>query len=292
MKNQTTQSNAKTLLRNTLAAATIMLAGTELLQAEPLLPDTIYVTTSTGLYSVDEVAGTSVRVAEADPALSQIQDIAFDGETLHGLTSLMQFFIFDEVTNAMIPTNNASSYALSHYGLESRNGQFYAAEARVLQAANPQTGTFTNIGVYGLGADEQVTDLAFGADGVLYASVSFTLSYDYLATLNPATGEMNIIGNTFISGLRAMTEKNGVLYGMNSSGDLYSIDKVSGFGTMLASAVVPGAYGMTTSPAAMGNNMGSNGDASGGGALSLPLMLLMGVMIMLRARCSANSANI
>ena len=293
MKTATQLTNIPAILKNTVAAVTMLLGATTL-QAEPLQANTIYVTTGSGLYAVNESNSTASQVATANPSLSQIEDLAFDDGELYGLTSLMQFFQFDAASNAMLASNDFTSYGLNHRGLEARNGVFYAAEQHGLQIADPHTGSFTEIGPYGLGAGERVTDLAFDSNGVLYAAVSFNIVYgsEYLATLNTATGEMNIIGNTFISGLRGLTEKDGVLYGISSTGDLYTIDKLSGQGTLLADGLVPGAYGMTTSPASLGNNgtgagtdpgTAAAGDSSSGGALSLPLMLLMTALLVFRA---------
>jgi hypothetical protein len=295
MNTQTQQDTTFSLLRNILATV-LMIAGVTTAQAADLKPNTIYVTDTTSLYAVDETTGTAVRVGDAKPSISYIRDIAFDDSgKLYGLTGLMQFFKFDSTTSNMVAINEPTSYARSHDGLAFLNGKFYAAEISGLDSADPESGSFTSIGYYGLGAHESVSDLASGSDGVLYASVTFPPDYygnnysDYLATLDTTTGEMNLIGNTYIYHLRGLTEKDGVLYGINSDGDLYSIDKVSGFGTLVASGVVPNAYGMATSPAVIAGTSNTSADAgtgtdsgSGGGALSLPLMLLIAGMALLR----------
>ena len=284
MKTLTQTSGISSFMRNGLVAAGLLVASASL-QAEPLQANTIYVTDSTGLYAIDETRGTATRVGDASTGFSSIQDIAFDGNELYGLTRLMQFFKYDTETNEMIALNGYSSYAQTHRGFAAYNGVFYAAENRVLQTANPDAGTFGPVGPYGLGAGEEVDDLAFSSDGTLYAAVNFNITYgtSYLATLDTNTGEMNLIGNTFISALRGLTEKDGVLYGINSVGDLYEIDKVSGMGTLLASDVVSGAYGMATSPSNTGGGSIDSGEgSSSGGALSWPLMILMVSMVMVR----------
>ena len=246
--------------------------------ATPLKSNTIYVNTSTTLYEVDLATTTATSVGQANPSISQIEDIAFDGNELYGLTYLMQIFKYNENTSAMVAVNNYTSYALHHRGLEARSGTFYAAGYYGLQTVNKQTGAFTDVGYYGLGAGERVNDLAFSADGTLYAIVSFGLTYDYLGTINPDTGELSLIGNTFVSGTRGLTEKDGELYLINSVGNLYSLSKTSGASTLIANGLVAGAYGMDTSPAAGSYSEGG----SGGGSLSLPLMLMIVLMTLAR----------
>lgn len=74
---------------------------------------------------------------------------------------------------------------------------------------------------------------------------------------------------------------DGTIYGINSVGDMYSIDPISGMGTLIHSAVVPGAYGMATSPASLGSGDGTDSGAAGG-ALSFPLILILFLIFGLR----------
>lgn len=288
MNAKTQSASAFTLLRNTLVAS-LMVAGTATAQAADLQPNTIYVTDSDSLYAVDETRGTAVRVGEAQPSLSYILDIDFDASgKLYGLTGLMQFFSFDAASSRMVEINGFTSSGRTHSGFAFHNGAFYAAESTGLEGADPEAGSFTIIGSYGLGAREYVTDLASGSDGMLYASVRFPPDYygyrsaDFLATLNTTTGEMNLIGSTYIYDLEGLTEKDGVLYGIGSGGDLYQIDKVSGFSTLIAAGVVPGAFGMATSPTTLPGFGTTGAGGSGGGAMSLPLMLLIVGIVCLR----------
>ena len=277
MKTQTQSNTAFNFVRNTVAATVIILGATmaagiyQNVQAEPLKANTIYVNTSTSLFEVDETTGTATLVGNANPSVSQIEDLAFNGNNLYGLSYLMQFFKYDTAASNMVSLNNYTSYSSHHQGFEYGNGVYYAASNYGLETVNLESGTFTYVGSYGLGAGEQVTDLAYSYDGKLYATVTFNISYgyDYLAVIDTSNGNMQLIGSTYIAGTRGLTEKNGELYAINSTGDLYSINKTTGAGMLLANAVVSGARGMATSSMDMG------GDGTGGGALSLPVMVLM-----------------
>ena len=270
------------VIRNTLIA-TSLLMGSNIAIADPLQPDTLYANTGEGLYAIDETTWTATRVGTTDPLFSDIQDITYSSGKMYGISTLMQFFEYDETQENMIGQNGYQSYADQFYGLDSYQGEFYVAGRYGLYRVETSNMTYEPVGGYGLGAGEEVTDLAFADNGTLYALVDFNITYgsQYLATLDVNTGEMNLLGATYINGARGLTFKNGTLYAINSSGDLYSVDPASGFGTLIQADVVPGALGLGRTPAAL--NAGG-GDGSSGGALSLPMLLLIGLLPLLRKR--------
>lgn len=273
------------VIRNTLIATSLLL-GSNIAMADPLQPDTLYANTGEGLYAIDQTTWTATRVGTTDPVISNIQDITYSNGKMYGISTLMQFFEYDETRETMIGQNGYQSYADQFYGLDSYQGEFYVAGHYGLARVETSDMSYDYIGSYGLGAGEEVTDLAFADDGTLYATVTFNVTYasDYLATLDLSTGEMNLIGNTYINGSRGLTFKNGTLYAINSVGDLYSVDTTSGMGTLLKEDMLPGAYGLGRTPADLNAGGASGGDGSSGGALSLPMLLLIGLLPLLRKR--------
>lgn len=277
-------------IKTTVFAATaLILVVSGQVTAAALESNRIYVTDRNSLYLVDEVTGAASVVAEADPPLGQIEDIAFDGSTLYGLSGLMQVFTYNASSAKMEAQNNYTSFALQHYGLEAFGGMVFAAENNLLMRLDPATNTFSDVGSgYGLGAGETVNDLAFDESGILYASVSVSGQPDLLGVLDPVNGTLVLLGSTGVSGLRAITVKDGILYGMSSVGDLYTLSRFNGFATMIHASVVPGAYGMETSPAnlsvggAGSGTGGGSGDDSGSSAMSLPVLLAILGLVSLR----------
>lgn len=264
--------------RNTLIVSA-MLLGVATVQAEPLQPNTLYATNHEGLYAIDTTAWTTTRIGDADPAFTNVEDIAVSGNSMYGVATNMQMFEYNEITANMDALTAPRSYADNLYGLDQYQGVLYTAGHYGLARVDPATDTFDYIGSYGLGAGEEVTDLAFAPDGTLYASVTFNITYgsEYLTTIDVTTGEMNIIGPMLIYGARGLAFKDGTLYAIDSVGDVYSVDPISGLGTLLHEAVLPGAYGMTATPAGFGASGGAGGDggSSSGGSLSWPVMALL-----------------
>lgn len=279
-----------TIFRNIGIAAGLMLA-TGLAQAEALKPDTIYVSTVDAVYELNTDSFTTTRVTDVNLPVSEIDDMTIINNTLYGLSARMQFSRYDEASATMETLNDPHSYDDLTRGMVNYNGTVYATGEYGLYTVAPENDGFHFVGYFGLGAGEKVTDLAVSQAGVIYATVTFNISYasDYLATLDPKTGAMNLIGNTYIYGTRGLTMKNGTLYAINSSGDLFTLDTKSGMSSQLASAVVPGAYGMTSTASDFVSSLSANANNSGGvsgGSLSLPMLLIAGILAgLLRRRC-------
>lgn len=280
------------LLRYTFLVASLMLGGS-LAYAEALKPDTIYVNTVDALYEVDTGSYTASRIADVSLPVSEIDDMTIINNTLYGLSARMQFTRYGEATATMQTLNDPHSYDDLTRGMVSYYGTTYATGYSGLYTVDPNNDGFNFVGYFGLGAGEDVTDLAVSDSGVIYATVTFhvTSASDYLATLDPDTGAMNIIGNTYVYGTRGLTMKNGVLYAINSSGDLFTLNKTSGASTLLASGVVHGAYGMASTDARFvssiaGNSGGNTLDNASGGSLSLLSLLIVTIMAGLHRRRS------
>jgi len=280
-----------------IVLATSMLAVSTDATAYDLKANTIYANAKGGIYEINLDTEVATKVADTNASLSSIQDIAFDGSTLYGINYNWQLLKLEPNQNETVAINEASSFSLQFQGLEARDGVLYGAETRSLVTIDKATADTGLPGPgassYGLGAGEQVTDLAFAEDGTLYASVDFPgIAYTYFGAVDSATGTLNLIGNTGATGIRAITVKDGIVYAMNSVGDLFTLNKVSGFSTTVATAVLPGVYGMDTSPAkidVVDENTGTADEStvtttagSAGGSLSVYWMLMLVLVAGLR----------
>ena len=282
-------------IRNAAASLLLLAAGgalTDQAHAYDMQANTIYAHASGGIYAIDVDAGTANRVAEAKASLSSIQDIAFDGSTMYGINLHWQLMKLEANESEAVSVKEAESYSLQFQGLAAHNGVLYGAELRSLVTLDKATG---NPGAlcsgclgYGLGAGEQVTDLAFAADGTLYASVQFPgIPYSYLGTVSTQTGALMLLGNTGVENIMAITVKDGVIYAMDRAGDLFTLNEASGFATDVASGVLPGVTGMDTSPVMIsaidtGSTAEPGSDETSGGSLSAYGLLLMLLVAALR----------
>lgn len=103
--------------------------------------------------------------------------------------------------------------------------QTFEANSQVY-SVNPDTGASAFLGRAGV----ELTDLAFAPDGRL-----FGVSLADLFSLNPATGAATLIGSfaTTTSTMVGLTfGPAGLLYGVDQSGGLYTIDPASGHATL------------------------------------------------------------
>lgn len=283
-------------VRNTFAS--LMLAAASMITVEAyaydLQANTIYAQASGGIYAIDVDAASATKVADMKASLSPVQDIAFDGSTMYGINLHWQLIKLEPGDSAAVAVKQAESYSLQFQGLAARNGVLYGAELRSLITLNKETGNPEELCPgclgYGLGAGEVVTDLAFAADGSLYASVQFPgIPYSYFGTISTATGELNLIGNTGVENIMAITVKDDVIYAMDSVGDLYTLNEVSGFSTQVAVALLPGVTGMDTSPATVvnpvdngGTEPAASGDSTSGGSPSGLMLMLFAALPLLR----------
>lgn len=281
-----------------LAAAASMATGEA--HAYDLQANTIYAHASGDIYAIDidtaAASASATKVAEMNASLSSVQDITFDGSTMYGINLHWQLVRLEPNESESVAVKNAESYSLQFQGLAVHDGVLYGAETRQLLILDKATGdpvTGTDLNSYGLGAGELVTDLAFAADGTLYASVQFPgIPYSYLGTISTETGELMLLGNTGVEYVIAITVKDDVIYAMDRAGDLYTLNEVSGFSALVASDVLPGVTGMGTSPTTMmppvdGSNNGSDSSASSGeaastGGLSAYWMMLVALMLVFR----------
>ncbi len=295
MQNTTNILNNKSVKSITAAivlAASMLTVSTDA-AAYDLKSNTIYANASGGIYEIDLNTTVATKVADTNASLSSIQDIAFDGDTLYGINLHWQLLKLEPGQDMTVAVNEASSYSLQFRGLEARDGVLYGAETNLLVTIDQQTAAPGSLGPgsgsYGLGAGEVVTDLAFAADGTLYASVQFPgIAYSYLGTISLDTGELMLVGNTGVENITAVTVKDAVIYALDKAGDLYTVNEVSGFASGVASGVLPGVNGMDTSPVTVANAAGPAGgtadgsDEGGAGSLSLYWMLIIAVAAAVR----------
>lgn len=265
----------KSALSATTVALALLLSSADA-TAYDLQANTIYANATGGIYKIDLTTTTATKVADTNASISRIQDIAFDGTTLYGVNLHWQLLKLEPSQTETVAVNEASSFSLRFKGLEARNGVLYGAELRSLVTLDQQTADTGSLGPgassYGLGAGEEITDLAFANDGTLYATVVFPgISFTFLGIIDTATGALNLIGNTGAEAITALTVKDDVIYAMNVAGDLLTLNAVSGFSTEVAAAVLPGVRGMDTSPvniSGTGSSSGSGEGESSSGSLS------------------------
>jgi hypothetical protein len=289
---------AKTI-NNSIAALVLTAASLGAINAHAydLQANTIYAQAEHAIYAIDLEAGNAKKVADAVATLSELQDLAFDGSSMYGVNKHWQLMKLAPLDSAASSVRDAESFSLQFHGLEARDGVLYAAERNSMLVIDQATGNTDYlcdgcIG-YGLGAGELVTDLAFTVDGTLYASVQFPgIPYAYLGTIDIATGQLNLVGNTGVENIVAITVKDAVIYAMDNVGDLYTLNDVSGFATDVATGVLPGVTGMATSPRTIEipvveeegqiTEQSATEEDGGAGSMTWLAMVLAGLVSLLR----------
>lgn len=258
-----------------------------------LQANTIYAQSGNSIYMIDVDSATATQVADANASLSEIQDLAFDGDNLFGMNLNWQLNVIEMQDSAMQPVKDAESFSLQFQGLEARNGILYGAERNALTIINKASGNTEALcdgcAGYGLGVGELVTDLAFAEDGTLYALIYFSqVQSTYLGVIDLSTGLIDELrGNTDVPGLIALTVREGVIYAMDRSGDLYTLGSANGAAVKVADAVLPGVTGMDTSPMAVGANNAAIGEqGSGSGSLS---WLMISLLLLARSLRTGNN---
>jgi len=288
----TNNTGIKNIAKGSLLAAALVFGMSDA-NAYDLQSDTIYANADGGIYKIElnGAASSATRVADTNESLSTMGDIAFDGSTIYGANLHWQLLKLEPDSDVTEAINDASSFSLQFNGVEARNGVLYGAETRSLVILDQETAAPSSLGPgsggYGLGAGELVTDLAFAEDGTLYASVTFSgISYSYLGTISLDTGELMLLGNTGVENITALTVKQGVIYAMDKTGDLYTLNEVSGFASNIATAVLPGVNGMDTSPVMLtaGAGTAAGGDESAGAMSALLFLFAPFVVLMRRFR--------
>jgi len=292
-------NNPAKSISNSIAALVLGVASLAAVNvhAYDLQANTIYAQAEHAVYAIDVEAGSAKKVADAVATLSGLQDLAFDGSSMYGVNKHWQLMKLEPLDSAATSVKDAESFSLQFEGLEARGGVLYAAERNSMLVIDQATGDTDYVcdGCvgYGLGAGEMVTDLAFTETGTLYASVQFSgIPYTYLGTIDVATGVLNLIGNTGVENIVAITVKDAVIYAMDKLGDLYTLNDVSGFATDVATGVLPGVTGMATSPRSIvipvaeqdgqSTEQSAAEEGSGAGSMTWLAMLLAGLVSLLR----------
>jgi hypothetical protein len=180
--------------------------------------------TPTSLWQIDPDTGsTSIK----NHACYQVTDVAFDGNTLYAV-SFSQLLKIDPFTGACsaigyIGNTNINSQAVTRDGkmyAASSNGEFYTL--------NKVTGTGTFLGSFGAGLGSS-GDLAIDFAGNMYAPVMRSgYSNDWLARIDISNGQATPIYDLGEAGTWGLDFRNGILYGVTSSGHLLEIDPSTG----------------------------------------------------------------
>jgi hypothetical protein len=191
----------------------------------------LYANTDNQLWIVDPAAHSSTNIGFFN--FTHTNDIAFSGSSLYGATLGGYTLISINPDTAAGTRIGQIGYAV--YGLAGdSNGNLYASGALgELLSINKTTGAGSVIGY--LGSDLlHASDLAFRADGVLFASL-MRKGYmnDWLAIVNPSTGAATLIGDTGFQDVDGISFKDGVLYGSAWGHQIIQIDTQTGRGTLL-----------------------------------------------------------
>jgi hypothetical protein len=116
----------------------------------------------------------------------------------------------------------------------SPGGTLYAASQGgngELETINPSTGVATMVGSIGF---TPAGDLAFSPSGTaLYMSANSS-GPSNLITVNPLTGAGSLVGAIGFSDIFGLQFDQGILYGLNDSGQLISINPATGAGALIA----------------------------------------------------------
>jgi hypothetical protein len=102
---------------------------------------------------------------------------------------------------------------------------------------DPGTGASTQLGQF-QGGWQLSGDIVSIAGAATYATVrQSSTSNDSLATLNPSTGELTIIGDTGFHSIFGLGYWRSTLFGFTRSGQFITIDATTGHGTLVAQPV-------------------------------------------------------
>jgi hypothetical protein len=200
------------------------------------LAGTLYMVDSSGkLYTMDHDSGTTLEIGSTGGAT----DIASDCKNLYAVNWGV-FKSIDPLTGVGTVIGSIG-YSTNALAISPINGKIYAAGGSNFIEIDSETGNGTHIGNYGSGFSSS-GDLAFDNTGTLYATVS---GGDKLVTVDVDTGVATLIGSIGFGGVYGISFKDGVLYGVTSSGEFLTINTTTAAGTLIGTNA-KNQYGLTT----------------------------------------------
>jgi hypothetical protein len=187
---------------------------------------------SSSLYQIDPAAPSSTAIGDIGFSVTDIavtEDNMLWGITYDSLLSI------DYCTGIGRYVGNVGSTSTLNALVAAPGGVLFGADySGDVWRIDPVTAAGTRIGNYGPGLHSS-GDIAWGPDGLLYGTVTVAWSSnDLLISVDPATGSANVIGNIGFARIYGLAVLAGVLYGLTDSGQLITINRSTGGGTLVA----------------------------------------------------------
>lgn len=192
-----------------------------------------YISTSGGgLYQYDIKQGTTTFIGKTGRGMT---DIALSSNKLYGIT-YSSFYSINQQTGQSTRISNFGGLGLNALVGGPTGGNLYAASRHGSFGVLTDTGQYSLIGSLGRYEGHLLRssgDLAFGADGTLFATVN-NGGKDFLATIDVGTGQATVLGSTGFGSVYGLVYLDGTLYGTTANKRLIEINQVTGQGTRLA----------------------------------------------------------
>ena len=199
-----------------------------------------------------------------------MKDIAMASNRLYGV-AFSAFYSIDVNTGHSSLIRRDFGFAMINALVGSPTGDtLYALSKGGRFARLSDTGQYSLIGSLGSYEGRALFsrgDMAFGADGTLYATVNNGRG-DYLATIDVDTGQATVLGDIGYSAVYGLVFLDGTLYGTTADHDLIEIDQTTGQGTH-----VTGIVGIESGP--ITGAAGDPSDTIASGATPEPATLLL-----------------
>ncbi len=189
-----------------------------------------YLSTSRGgLYQYDINQGTTTYIGRTGPGMT---DIAMASNRLYGIT-FSAFYSIDVNTGHSSLIRNVGWLGLNALVGSPDGSNLYTASYSGQFGQLSDTGQYSLIGSLGSYEGRALRssgDMAFGADGTLYATVNNGRG-DYLATIDVDTGQATVLGDIGYSAVYGLVFLDGTLYGTTADQNLIEINQTTGQGT-------------------------------------------------------------
>lgn len=193
--------------------------------------------TTTTLYSidVDQQQATAIGPIAMGQTTYSMFGLAGTSSALYGIpSSLADLLLIDASSGNVISSRSITKH--DFFGFAYAEGTWYAGtdasgepnNAAHLYTIDPATGTETLIGPFGNGLTI-AGDLAYVHQRGLYGSFYGPgCTPTCIASVNPATGNANVLTYTGPSNVLAMSGFRGQLWALSNTGTVYELDPASG----------------------------------------------------------------